>query len=1284
LSAILPLVQRSGFLFRFLALFLLVLVVGIGLLHLILRYWLLPDIEHYRNDIAYAITQAAGQRVTIESISAHWDGIHPHLILRKVQVHDKEGRPALILNRLESIPSWRSLLSGELRFREIKIDQPNLTVYRDSNGVLHVAGITLGRDQDASQSGFLNWLLYQRHVDVVNARIFWKDEKRGAPLLELKAVSLHLENHSNNDLHRFWLRATPPAKLASPLDIRGDFTGEQLNIPEQWHGQLFVKLNYADIAAWQSWFPVLKTTEINRGTGAIGMWINIDKGNIKQLTADIRLKNVKTRLTHELPELDLVFLRGRVGWKRINSKAGKGSELFAHQLEASIRGKRILQPADFLLQDVMAHDGGQRSGKLSTKSLDLETLGGLVEYLPIDESIRDQFNKLLPHGEIHSMQAEWDGLWSDPVNLSVKGKFNNIGMNSSKSLPAFRGVSGNIDTDEKGGTLNINSQKISFDLPDLFRKPMMFDTFTGNISWGPLNDNDFIKIKFNNISFGNDHVSGGVHGTYHTEHDGPGEIDLVGHLTRGDASFVGHYLPILDKFPHEWLSSSIVSGELSDVKLRLKGRLASFPFRNNEHGIFQISMKAANGVLDYVPGWPKIEDISANLLFQGSSMEINASQASTSDTKLSKIKVQIADMMASDVRLQINGVASGATKQFIKFYDEHIVDIFAHDLIDSFNIIGNGELLLNLTIPLPYSDDIKVSGNYLFNNNRIDTGGHMPNLEKINGVLGFTESTIETEKIRAQILGGAVTINSTVSQDDGISLAVVGKINLDNLLQLNQGRPTDATRFWTKHIRGSTDWSAVVKIHDKIGDKRANVLIKSSLQGIALDFPEPLSKIAADVVPLRFERNITDLMPNFIKINYGKQVAAKIVFSYDDSGNYHTEQGLIQVGTGSSKLPESGMLLAGELPKLQLDKWRGLFDQFNSLKMSGKASKVHLDLSEIYLSKIDLHTGVLDFLGRRFNDLTLNANFINGEWYSAILSKEISGKVNWYSQNQGKVVGRFKKFTVPAVYPIEPPAVKKQQSEKSLPALDILVDKFVISRKNLGRLKLIAMQKEEGWSIEELYIANQDSSFIADGIWKNRSVSPRIDMNIKLEASDLNKFLTRFGYPDRIKRGSGSLDGHLSWLGRPQAISYKTLSGKVNIQARNGQFPKFELGIGKLFGIFDLKSIPRRVTLDFRDVYADGFGFDKLAGSASIIEGIMSTDNLRIGGPAADVKMDGEVNLISETYNLHFIVTPSLGLASPVVDIATIIANKAKKGSIKPHEYNITGTWEDPVVTRLH
>jgi len=246
-----------------------------------------------------------------------------------------------------------------------------------------------------------------------------------------------------------------------------------------------------------------------------------------------------------------------------------------------------------------------------------------------------------------------------------------------------------------------------------------------------------------------------------------------------------------------------------------------------------------------------------------------------------------------------------------------------------------------------------------------------------------------------------------------------------------------------------------------------------------------------------------------------------------------------------------------------------------------------------------------------------------------------------------------------------------------------VADKLTISEKQLGKLELIASQQDQNWEIEKLYIANHYSSLVADGIWQNQISSPRTQMNIKLEASDINKFLTSLGYPDRVKRGSGSLEGSLSWLGGPQSIDYKMLSGKIKVQAKNGQFPKFELGIGKLFGIFDLRSLPRRGMLDFRDVFGDGFGFDKLSGSASITRGEAITDDIRIRGPAAEVEMDGKVDLSEETYNLHVTVIPSLGLATPVVEIATMIVNKEQEGPITANEYSITGTWEDPIVTKL-
>ena len=116
------------------------------------------------------------------------------------------------------------------------------------------------------------------------------------------------------------------------------------------------------------------------------------------------------------------------------------------------------------------------------------------------------------------------------------------------------------------------------------------------------------------------------------------------------------------------------------------------------------------------------------------------------------------------------------------------------------------------------------------------------------------------------------------------------------------------------------------------------------------------------------------------------------------------------------------------------------------------------------------------------------------------------------------------------------------------------------------------------------------------------------------------------------------------------------------------------LGVGEEFVEIVVAQLPAA---------GDGFGFDKLSGSASITRGEAITDDIRIKGPAAEVEMDGKVDLSEETYNLHVTVIPSLGLVAPVVDIATMIVNKEQEGPITANEYSIAGTWEDPIVTKL-
>lgn len=1227
-----------------------------------LRYWLLPDVEQYRENIASAISRTSGQHVTIGEVRAEWDGFRPHMMLRTIKIHDKEDNLTLLLDRLEGTLSWLSLVHGELRFRDIEIEQPDLIVRRDSSGVIHVAGFALNGELTGSGNGFFDWLLSQRQVIINNASILWQDDQRRAPELEL-LVDLRLENRGNR--HRFGIRATPPVELAAQLDMRGDFIGESLDSLEQWRGQLFAQIDQADLAAWGAWLPFSQQIQLHRGSGALRVWVGMNGADITKLTADMRLHNVKTQLARDLPELSLHRLQGRVGWQKIHDGTKAGIEMFAHNLDASVPGKRKLQPVNFFLR-MMPAQGKSSSGKLNVSKLNLEILGHLAPYLPISMALREQFNQTSPRGEIHHMRAKWDGEWPTPTYFSAKGGFTDLSMKKNKSLPAFSGMTGNIDVNERGGTLNLNSQQVRLELPDFFNGPLALDAFTGQASWNFLPGSS-IAFKFNNVSFSNAHTSGLVHGSYRFVPDGPGVIDLVGQLTRGDTRYLGHYIPTkANHYFHDLFDKSNIEGELVDARLHLKGNLAEFPFDSTDTGIFRFHAKASRIALD-IPGWPRIEDISGHLQFHDGLMKFDASQATISGTRLSKAKVRIADMTAFDAMLESEGEISGPTGEFLRFAAKYTGDTLISNIVEDIRITGTGKLLFTLDIPLHHTGDSKLAGSYQFIDNQVNPGPRIPNLDKINGMLIFTGSGMRIENVTAQFLGGPVIINSAPTPDGSTRLSATGKANLDNLHEA--GRRVSGTKVWERHLQGSTDWRAAIHIHDKLVD----VSVESSLQGLASDLPAPFSKAATDIAPLRFERKATGLDKDVLNLNYAGLVTARINRSRDDAGNYHAERGIVNFGmtTGiAGILPDKpGISVNGTLPLLDLDQWRGLLQQFDD--KPGPS---------LNLTDIDLHIGTLDLLGRRLNDIAFNASKDEGLWHSTVTSREIKGGVSWKLDGNGKVVARLRTLVMPAASPANPGFVMQtRQEEKNLPALDVIADSFTVGEKQLGRLELIASPQEQSWLVEKLHITNSDSSLIANGIWQSRATPPRIQASIKLEASDIGEFLTHLGYPDRVKRGSGELEGVLSWYGSLRSVDYPTLSGSFKMKARRGQFPKFEPGIGRLFGMFDLRALPRRITLDFRDVFSEGFGFDDISGDVKVVHGVAITDDFRIQGPAARIVMKGELNLEAETQKLHVTVTPSLGLATPVVGIVS----KALQNPSRSNEYNVTGTWADPSIIRI-
>ena len=75
----------------------------------------------------------------------------------------------------------------------------------------------------------------------------------------------------------------------------------------------------------------------------------------------------------------------------------------------------------------------------------------------------------------------------------------------------------------------------------------------------------------------------------------------------------------------------------------------------------------------------------------------------------------------------------------------------------------------------------------------------------------------------------------------------------------------------------------------------------------------------------------------------------------------------------------------------------------------------------------------------------------------------------------------------------------------------------------------------------------------------------------------------------------------------------------------------------------NLQNLPRRIALDFNDVFSEGFAFDSIASKLAVQKGVMRTERLQIDGPSARVVMRGEVDLRRETQRLNVNVLPEVG-----------------------------------------
>ena len=1317
---------------------LLMLVVGawslVLLAWLILHWGILPHIDQWRPRIQAAASRALGAPVTIGSLEVRSSGWVPGIELRDVVVHDAQQRPALTLPRVVAALSPRSLLAFELRFAQLYIDGAELQARRDPQGRIHVAGLDFsaaGPDDGAAR----DWFFKQREWVIRGATLRWTDELRQAPPLALREVELVVRNSLRR--HELSLSATPDAawgdrfslvaSVSQPLLARaGDW--------RRWSGEVYADLPRADVSQLRR--HVQLPFELTEGDGALRAWIEIRDGEPHGATVDLALRAVTLRLARNVEPLGFEQIEGRVVAQHDPAGSAIGVRGFGFRTRDGVRWPT----GDMDLRWQQRGSEPASGGSFGAQRIDLGLVAAVATRVPLGDAMRRLLAQLAPQGVVNDLALRWDGPLDAPAHYQVKAGLSGLALGARASdepggigRPGLRNANLQLDATERGGHARLAVADGAIDLPGVFEESVVpLERLSADLSWkidpgARPDDPSQISVQVQNARFANRDAQGEFNAGWKTgagtsvARGGryPGRLELEGRLRQGVATRMARYLPLrLPAGARQYVERAVRAGSVSTLDFRVRGDLWEFPFqaaRNPKDGEFRIAARFEGLEFAYVPGvpatrdqagfvspWPTLTGGQGELVIDRASLLIKDASARLGGVDWARINGGIANLGQRSV-LSLDGSGRGPLDEMLRFVNATPVRGWTGGALAQAGGTGAADLTLGLNLTLYDLAESQVQGSVGLTGNNLRLTPDSPLLGSANGRVDFSRKGFTVVGATAKVLGGDASFEGGTQPDASLRFTGQGTASADGLRKASELGPV-------ARLAGSLSGQAAYKLALGFVAGHSEFSLTSNLVGMAIDAPEPLRKAAPTPLALRVQTTLARDSPGLrdtLRVEVGSLVQAQ--YQRDLSGDIpRVLRGSVGLMVAPPALAPSGSGVAANarLPSLNLDAWQAWNDKLG--RADGGRDVQAMAANGYTPDHVTLQVGAFEAGGRRLDRVSGTLAHKDGGLTARLEADQLAGTIEYRpardAAQPGRIHARLARLSLPRT-DIDPVDSLLEDNPASLPALDIVVDNFELRGKPLGRLEIEASNRLTGgngreWQLGKLNLTTREAQLSATGSWsgagpRGAPQRRRAVMDFKLALADSGALLDRLGMAKAIRGGKGQLSGQLAWFGSPVALDYASLSGQINVGIDAGQFLKADPGAARLLGVLSLQSLPRRLALDFRDVFQEGFAFDNITGDVRIEQGVASTNNLRMRGVQAVVLMEGSADIERETQALRVIVVPEInaGTASlayavinPAIGLGSFLAQLFLRKPLTQagtREFRVSGAWSDPQVERV-
>lgn len=1255
---------------------LVIIIVTCAILSTLFRA-LTPWVNHYKTTLEQKITQRMGQPVTIQSMATTWYWFIPVLKLNEVQLTQPQQH-LNIKTLLVGINLWRSLIHWRVEPGLLYIDDAHLTLRElktgwQLEGLHQASSAPVAMDLQAYRPVF-EWLTQQSRIIVkdISADLYFKNHT----VIPLRHVQLRVKQAYGH------LRLSGEAVIArqqpTTLRVLGELSLGRADLAQS-TGRLYVAANHLQPQAWMPFVPQ-SAYQIQAGSGAVELWIDIAKQQINQVQARVAFQNLLFQTAHL--KQPVTSLTANTAWKRQNNdwilRADK---------------VRLCTPGQCWPENKfsIAYQQELQTYRLFIQTLLLKPLFSLQFDWP--KSL-EHLRRMHVNGELHNVQ--W-GMTPQGLDYFLT-QFSNLGWTGqAPQRPSVRHLSGVLYWQPKEGRLELDSHNTTLTLPQ--SPPVVFTQLNGAIDWKELSHG--LRLTLERLVVTHPLLTLSAKGVLDEPTSERGYLRLKADFSAHDATHWLPYVPgrfLKPKLEH-WLKHDIKRIASASGQISIDGLLCDFPFDTPsdapQKGQFTIHSFLQGVDLWFHEDWPLTTDIDAHLQVNGRHLDADVLHANLHGVPVDKLRLRVDDLGLDKEVLWAHGQMNAPFKNMLQYIQDsplksRLAKLSRLDISEPLN------LDLQLEVPLyPGNDDVLVKGDMTFDDHQLvlkDVLNHLI-FQQTQGRIAFTEKGIQPSHLTAVLMNEPVNVVVQAMEKPlpGTEIQVSGDFGVEALKQL---LGFDAMDF----IQGRAHIETVAQLTNA-ADQPDLVHVNSDLQGVAVRLPKPLKKNMQSKAPLAVDIALYPQKMNIV----GHYIPGLKTNLWLNTSTPHQplvfERGIVGFGPVDMKtLPDKGLSVVGRFAQFDVQPWQDWAEKRLSNQKQVSWSMLH---------SVDVTCDDLLLWHQHYQAIGLHVKPLPQQKWSIHFKQPRTQAQLLYDSVAYTIKGHFDHLWV------DPDFFAARQSNvtslhlkpEQIPALDIAIDDFQWGKMQLGSAALKTSSHPQTLRVDQANIKSPVYELNMTGTWRQKGTQDSTHLEAALNVTDLSKSLERWNITPAVGAKKGDIQLKGNWPGPLYHFVLGSFTGESSIIFKNGRISHFDreteekLGLGKLLSILSLQTIPRRLTLDFSDLAQGGYSFDIFKGTFTLKNGVMRTNDSYIDGPVAYASMRGDLDLKKQWYDLDLRVSPHITaslpvvvtiaggpVAGPIAGIATWVAMKIiNQGveKISSYSYKITGPWLEPVVQQV-